>query len=129
LNCIKLDRKGIGKEALREGLKDLNRGKGLLVFPEGTRSIDGSLGSGKAGVAAFAMSVGVPVIPTFITGTEQAMPPGVHYIRFRKVSISFGKKLIPPKVINKADRKSAYQGFIDKVMQEIGSLEKKEKTY
>jgi 1-acyl-sn-glycerol-3-phosphate acyltransferase len=124
LNCIGLDREGIDRVALKEGLRALNKGKGLLVFPEGTRSKDGRMGSGKAGAAIFAFGSGAVVIPTFIKGTEKAMPPKRHFIIPAKVNIIFGKALMPPATVDKKDRKQAYQDFTDRVMQEIANLEK-----
>ncbi|MFH1867351.1 MAG: lysophospholipid acyltransferase family protein [Candidatus Omnitrophota bacterium] len=126
LDCIELDRDGIGRSALKEGLRVLHRGRGLLIFPEGTRSKDGRLGFGKAGASVFAFGAGVPVIPTFISGSERAMPPKRHFITPDKIKVTFGKGLVPPKVIKKEDRKQAYQKFADRIMQEIANLEKEE---
>lgn len=124
LNCVELDRDGIDRSALKEGLRTLHRGRGLLVFPEGTRSKDGKLGSGKAGAAVFAFGTETSVIPTFISGSERAMPPKRHFITPAKIKVRFGERLIPPKVVSKGDRKQAYQQFTDKIMQEIANLEK-----
>jgi 1-acyl-sn-glycerol-3-phosphate acyltransferase len=123
LNCIMLDRNGIDRTALKEGLRALHRGRGLLVFPEGTRSKDGRLGSGKAGAAVFAFGSGAPVVPAFIKGSERAMPPKRHFIIPYKVKVTFGIRIMPPEIVNKADKKQAYQDFTDRIMQEIASLE------
>ena len=69
LNCIALDRMGIGKSVIKQSINVLNSGRGLLVFPEGTRSIDGKFGKGKAGVSVLAFASGAPVVPAFIDGT------------------------------------------------------------
>jgi 1-acyl-sn-glycerol-3-phosphate acyltransferase len=51
----------------------------LVVFPEGTRTADGTLGSAKRGVGALCLAAGVPVIPAFIRGSYEVWP------RFRKL--------------------------------------------
>lgn len=48
----------------------------VLVFPEGTRSKDGKMGTFKPGGAALAASVGVPILPVAIIGAYQAHPRG-----------------------------------------------------
>ncbi|MFC1807658.1 lysophospholipid acyltransferase family protein [Candidatus Omnitrophota bacterium] len=124
INLLKLNREGMDKQALRDALDVLKNGRGLLIFPEGTRSKDGKIGFARGGVSAFACSSGAPVIPVFIKGTEQAMPPKKHYILPAKIIVRFGKRIEPPKAISRIDRKSVYQEFTNRVMQEIAGLGK-----
>lgn len=46
---------------VREGIRQLNRRRQLLIFPEGTRSRDGSIGSFKPGFALMAQRAGAPI--------------------------------------------------------------------
>jgi 1-acyl-sn-glycerol-3-phosphate acyltransferase len=124
LNCVALDREGIDRRALKEGLRALHSGSGLLVFPEGTRSKDGRIGPAKNGIAMFAIGARVPVIPAFIGGTEKALSPNTRSIKFVKAKVVFGKPLVPP-VIDRLNKKSAYQDFTDRIMGEIARLEGK----
>ncbi|NIN09813.1 MAG: 1-acyl-sn-glycerol-3-phosphate acyltransferase, partial [Gemmatimonadales bacterium] len=48
---------------MRTALRLLRRGKTVLVFPEGTRTRDGSLGRFRSGAAALARRCGVPIVP------------------------------------------------------------------
>lgn len=57
-------------EALRPVLEHLQGGGLLAIFPEGTRSPDGRLYKGKAGVARLALTANVPVIPIAVSGTH-----------------------------------------------------------
>lgn len=52
----------------------LTDGVPLLIFPEGTRSRTGAMGTFKPGAAALAISRGVPVIPIALVGAWAAMP-------------------------------------------------------
>lgn len=124
LNIIELNREGIDRAALKRGLIALHKGRGLLLFPEGKRSVDGRLGMAKPGVALFALGTGVPVIPAFIKGTEKALPPRTHFIRPARIKLIFDKGLIPLKVTDRASRKSDYQEFTNRIMERIAELGK-----
>lgn len=58
-------------EAMRERLAD---GASVVVFPEGTRSADGSLGPFREGAFRLAIELRVDVVPLAIEGTETALP-------------------------------------------------------
>jgi 1-acyl-sn-glycerol-3-phosphate acyltransferase len=124
LNCIELKRSGEDKEALKKGLKILDAGRGLLIFPEGKRSRDNILAKGKAGLSLFAFKTGVPVTPVFITGTENVLPIGARFISPSKVRVVFGSPLYAEKGIERKRRKPEYQNFVDRIMGAIADLEK-----
>ena len=126
LNCIRVNRTGIDRVAGKKALKALKSGRGLLLFPEGKRSRDGKLGKGKAGIALFAFALSVPVIPTFIKGSESALPIGSSSIKLHRISVSFGKPFYHPLIKNKNNKKQVYQDFVDKIMKEISELEKRQ---
>lgn len=69
------------RQALRNGLKILKENEVLGIFPEGTRSKDGKLGKGLAGVGFFALRSNAAVIPTAVIGS---------YTPFKKIHIYFG---------------------------------------
>lgn len=72
-NAFPVDR--TGASARRVSARALlNRGVPLLIFPEGTRSRDGSLGVFKPGAAALASSAEVPVLPVAVIGAYAAHP-------------------------------------------------------
>ena len=58
-------------QALQIGALGLRSGKVLLVFPEGTRTIDGRLGEFKKGSAILACELGVPVVPVGLKGLSR----------------------------------------------------------
>ncbi len=79
--------------ALRTFLNLLNDGENVLLFPEGGRSLDGRLQPLEGGAALIAMKSGAPVVPVFITGTFQAMPPGAKWIKPVKISVLLGEAI------------------------------------
>jgi len=58
----------------------LRRGVSLQIFPEGTRSRDGSLGPFKKGGFMLALELGVPIVPVTIRGSGRVWPPGTWRI-------------------------------------------------
>lgn len=76
--------------AVRRFLDVLDVGGAVLIFPEGTRSPDGRLRAGKAGVGLLASRAGCPVIPVAITGAARALPRRGRMIRPAKVTVTFG---------------------------------------
>ena len=76
----------------------LARGDIVLIFPEGTRTRPGSLGSPRRGVGRLALETGAPVVPVAVIGTE-AIRKGWR-IRPHKVKIRAGRALRFPQVEN-----------------------------
>ena len=63
-------------QALKTLLDILEAGKGIGIYPEGTRSRDGILYRGRTGVGWLALTTGAPVIPVGLIGTETLQPAG-----------------------------------------------------
>jgi len=69
--------------------KSLAQGNSILIFPEGTRSPDGSIKAFKPGAFILARKMKVPILPIVISGTNSALPKyslqfhGSHEIRIR----------------------------------------------
>lgn len=69
--------------------KTLRDGSSIMMFPEGTRSVDGKLKAFKHGAFTLAKRAQVPILPIVIEGTSQALPKrgfilqGRHAIRVR----------------------------------------------
>lgn len=57
--------------AISEGIKYIEEGFSLLIFPEGTRAKGGPMADFKAGSLKLATKPGVPIIPVSINGTYQ----------------------------------------------------------
>jgi len=81
-------------QAMQIGALGLRNGKVLLVFPEGTRTIDGKLAEFKKGAAILAVELGVPIVPVGLTGAFQMWPRGGTFKR-HAVHVAFGKPIDP----------------------------------
>lgn len=79
LDAVPIDNKGLGKEGLQSTLKVLDRGKAVLVFPEGERTHDGEMEPFKPGISLLIKRVKAPIVPVGIDGAFGS------WSRFRKV--------------------------------------------
>ena len=67
--------------SLRRATADLRGGVSAFLFPEGTRSRDGSLQPLKKGGFKLGLQAGLPLVPVAIVGTRRAMPRGSLVLR------------------------------------------------
>jgi long-chain acyl-CoA synthetase len=89
-------------QALQVGAAGLSKGKVLLVFPEGTRTIDGELGDFKKGSAILAVELGVPIVPVGLKGAFEMWPRGGSFRRHR-VEVRFGEPIDPKRFSGASD--------------------------
>jgi 1-acyl-sn-glycerol-3-phosphate acyltransferase len=66
---------------LREAGARLRRGGLVVVFPEGTRSRDGSIGEFRPGAFYLGQKSGAPVVPVYLDGGSRAIPKGCFRVR------------------------------------------------
>jgi 1-acyl-sn-glycerol-3-phosphate acyltransferase len=59
--------------AVRPALK---AGRTVVLYPEGTRSTDGTIGEFRSGALRLARECGVPIVPVALTGTADVLPKG-----------------------------------------------------
>ena len=90
----------------------------LMLYPEGTRSKDGTLGKGNRGVGKIIYENRPIVIPVGISGMNDWAYPCFN----RRAKIKFGKPMNFEEYYNSVDSKKAYTEIIDKVMSGIGDL-------
>jgi len=95
LNAFPVKRKGTDVAALKKAIALLRRGEVVLLFPEGTRTRDGTIGPIEHGFGMIARRAGVPLVPAVIDGAFEAWPRTRRIFRFAAASVIFGKPLEP----------------------------------
>ncbi|WP_148218081.1 lysophospholipid acyltransferase family protein [Opitutus terrae] len=125
VGVIPVDRDG-GQDvsALKRVLRALKEDKGLILFPEGTRSPDGQLQHPKPGVGFIVCKSQVPVVPARIFGSYEAFGKGVKFPRFgTPVSVVFGRPLNPTVYDALEAGKERYQIASSRIFAEIAKLQ------
>jgi long-chain acyl-CoA synthetase len=82
--------------AMRTGAFGLRHGLGLILYPEGERSIDGSPKIFKKGAAILSIHLQVPIVPVAIEGFYEAWPRNKSFQGFKPLQIVFGDPIAPP---------------------------------
>ncbi len=99
------------------------RGKHLLgIYPEGTRSPNGTMYRGKTGLARMALEARVPIIPVAMINTYEIQPPGTVRPRLRRVGVRFGAPLDFSRYEGLEDDRFILRSVTDEVMYALMSL-------
>lgn len=101
--------------AIDTSMEKLEKGRNLVIFPEGTRSKDGKVGKGKTGVALIAAMAQVPVVPVGINFEGK--------LKFRrKVVVRFGKPIKPEDLAVTSTNPRELKTLKTKIMDAITEL-------
>lgn len=95
VGAVPVDLEGSAIGGLKTTLRLLRDGNVVLVFPEGTRSRDGSLGTMKPGFCALARRSEAVIVPTAVDGAFAAMPRGHTLPRPGKIALTFAPPITP----------------------------------
>jgi len=93
--------------------RELDRGSCLVLFPEGTRSRDGSLLPFKRGPFFLAMDSGAPVVPVSIVGATRMLPKGSLNLKSGTISVTFHAPLHPADYSGKEELMAAVRNAIE----------------
>ncbi|NCX92923.1 MAG: 1-acyl-sn-glycerol-3-phosphate acyltransferase [Rhodobacteraceae bacterium] len=121
LNSIPVNRDQLDLGTLRKVLSVLKGGEPVLVFPEGTRSPDGTLQKSQKGLGLLVHKSGVPVLPARLHGSFEILGKGKLFPRIgRKLYLNIGSPILSEKL--SFDSSDRYQKISDLVMHEIEGL-------
>ncbi|MFN9346883.1 MAG: lysophospholipid acyltransferase family protein [Planctomycetota bacterium] len=104
LDAIEIDRERGGLSGLREMLSRLRSGELVLLFPEGTRTPDGSIGALKPGFLPIAKRSEVPLIPVAIVVAFECMPNVSRWLFPRPIAVVFGKPLLAQEYLHLSEQ-------------------------
>ena len=94
-NAFAIERDKADVKGVKSAIERLEAGNLLLVFPEGTRTRDGTVGPIKAGIGLLAERSAVPIVPVLIWGAHKVWPKGRLFPGMGSVRMAFGKPLAP----------------------------------
>ena len=87
-----------GAAGIRETIRRLDEGFLVGLFPEGTRSPDGTMGPLKPGFAALVRRTDLPIYPVGIAGAHRALGRGSLFLKPRRVCVVFGEPIPAAKI-------------------------------
>src|SRR5207244_13243186 len=94
-------------------------GQAVASYPEGGRSEDGRLKPGKPGVGIIVAATGCPVVPAYLGGTYDVLPPGSKWIRLRPIRVIYGAPLDFSALVKELDSESKKKDEFQRISQEI----------
>ena len=74
--------------------------RSILLFPEGTRTMDGELGLFKRGGLMLSIDTGIPIVPVGIVGTFEMLKKGTWSFKNQPLEIRIGNPINPKKISN-----------------------------
>src|SRR5213595_3596927 len=93
LNVIPVNQEGIDRSALKALIRVLKAGNAALVFPEGSRTVDGSLQPAEPGLGLVIAKTLAPVVPMRIFGAHEALPRSGGGLHFVPITIVIGEPI------------------------------------
>ena len=98
VDAIPIDRDGFGLGGIKESLKRLKHREMVLIFPEGTRTSDGTIAAFRPGFTTLAVRSQSSILPVAIDGAYQAWPRTKKHPGFGRIRVHFGRPIPPEEV-------------------------------
>ena len=121
-NSIPIDQDSPDMSSLKKIVKILKTGHQVVVFPEGSRTLDGNLQPGEAGVGLIAVKSGALIQPVRIFGARGALPRGSGRLRFHPITIVVGDPIELTEEEKKVKGREGYQAIADRIMNLIAQI-------
>ncbi len=122
-NAIPVDQDRPDMASLKTIIRKLKEGERVLVFPEGERTLDGSIGPAAPGIGLIAVKSGAVIQPVRIRGAHEALPRGSSKIRFARISVSVGEPIhLTHQQLTASDAKENYDRIAKQIMAAIEAL-------
>jgi len=120
-NVLPIDRDGHDISGLRRIIKMLKESHAVLLFPEGTRSQDGTIQPAEPGAGMVALKAGVEILPVRVFGTYESLSRHTKRLRFHPIRVVIGKPYLPVVPEGKRD-KEMYGPVAQEMMDRIAAL-------
>ena len=122
LNVIPVDQEGVDRGAMKALIRVLKAGNAALVFPEGSRTLDGKLQPAEPGLGLVIAKTLAPVVPMRIFGAHKALPRGGGRLRFVPITVVIGEPIVFTSADLGLPGKILYAQLSQRVMDAIAAL-------
>jgi 1-acyl-sn-glycerol-3-phosphate acyltransferase len=123
LNVIPVDQERADMSALKTVIKVVRAGSATVIFPEGTRTLDGRLQDVQPGLGLVIAKTQAPVVPMRIFGAHRAFPSGGKPRIFNPIKIVVGHPIHFDRADVLGEGRAFYQGLSQRVMARIESIQ------
>jgi long-chain acyl-CoA synthetase len=89
-NLVPMERSGSIRKSMDTAHEVLRRGRSMVVFPEGTRSVSGKMADFLPSLGYLALRAEVGILPAHVAGSFEALPKGAALPRARDLTVAFG---------------------------------------
>ena len=122
VNVIPVDRESGDPAAMKLLIRVVKQGGATLLFPEGTRTRDGSLQPAKSGIGLIIAKTRAPVVPMRIFGAFEALPRSGKEFHATPIVVGIGEPIYFTEA-DLAGGRESYQGLSDRVMEAIATIQ------
>ncbi|HEY8203527.1 MAG TPA: AMP-binding protein [Pyrinomonadaceae bacterium] len=124
-NLVPMERSGSLRQSLRHARSYLDRGYNALIFPEGTRSLTGTMADFKPVIGYLALAARVGILPVYLEGTYDAYPKGATILKGRDVGARIGRLISIEELEEMTEglpRAEAYRLIAERARHEVVNL-------
>src|SRR5215510_8282212 len=122
LKVIPVNQEGVDRSAIKAVIRVLQAGNGVLLFPEGSRTLDGNLQPAAPGLGLVIAKTLAPVVPMRIFGAHEALPRSGGRLRFVPITIVIGDPIFFSPADLESSGRNLYERLSDRVMKAISEL-------
>lgn len=121
IGAVPIERTRISKKSIQLPIELLRDGWCQVIYPEGGRSPDGWGGEFRPGVSLLAKAAGVPIVPTYVVGTDQILPRGASWPRRAHATVVFGRPFRPEADADHRDVAARVEAEVAALADEVAS--------
>jgi 1-acyl-sn-glycerol-3-phosphate acyltransferase len=119
VNAYPVNRRGIDRGAIDKACRLLDSGKGVLIFPEGTRALESDFLPPRPGIGMVAKRSGAPVVPAYLNGTNKLK---AAFFNRERCFIIFGRPIDENEIGSYENDRNGYRKLSEDIMARIRSL-------
>lgn len=107
IETVPLKRSKADLSALKKTIHNLKKGRGVCLFPEGTRTTDGKIAPLRAGFSLLCRRTKAPIVPVLVEGAFDCWPRQKRLFSPGPISVCYGKAKTFPQLRNLSDAQLA----------------------
>lgn len=123
LNVIPVDQDRADMSAIKTVIRLVKAGHCTVVFPEGSRTLDGNFLPAQPGLGLIIAKTRCPVVPMRVFGAREAFPRGGRPHLFRPITLVVGEPMRFTEDDFIGEGRELYQKLSERVMERIAAIE------